>query len=150
MIPVNLDDLETAVEFASSGMPTDHRAYIAIDTGVIYWVSESSGIDEDAPKDLGDPDRYLEVPTKTDLGLGRPLALRFAEQHLPGEYERIWQFFAHRGAYARFKDLLDARGLLDAWYAFEAEGTARAIRDWCEAHEIKAIRENRAPTNESA
>ena len=142
MIPVKLDDLETAVEFVSSGVPTEHRAYVGIDTGTIYWVSESSDIEDDAPEDLGESNRYLEVPTKTDLGLGRPLALRFAEDHMPNEYDNIRQFFSHRGAYARFKDFLQTRGQLNAWYAFEAEHTRQAILDWCEAHEITTLREN--------
>jgi hypothetical protein len=150
MVTVNYDDLELAFEFISSGMPTEHRAYIAVETGMIYWVSESSDLDEEVPDDLGENDRYIELPTKSDLGLGRPLALRFAKEHVPNEYERIWQFFSRRGAYARFKDLLEARGQLDAWYAFEAEHTRRAILDWCAVHEIKAIRENTAPRDESA
>lgn len=133
---VNFADLETAVEFVSSAMPSEHRAYLALDTGRIYWMSESGDIDEDAPEDLGESDRYLEVPTKADLGLGSPLALRFAGERIPNEYERVRQFFAHRGAYARFKALLGACGQLDAWHAFEAECTARAIKDWCEAHGI--------------
>jgi hypothetical protein len=61
MIAVNFDDLETAVEFVSSGMPTEHRAYIATDTGASYWASESSDIDEYVPEDLGESDRYLAV-----------------------------------------------------------------------------------------
>ena len=90
------------------------------------------------------------MPAKTDLGLGRPLALRFAEEQVPNEYERICGFFKHRGAYAQFKSLLETRGQLDAWYAFEAEYTTQAILDWCEAHEIQAIRENKVSRDESA
>jgi Uncharacterised protein family (UPF0158) len=150
MISVNFGDLETAVEFVSSSMLTEHRAYISIDTGVIYWVSASGDIDEDVPEDLGESDRYIDVPTKNDLDLGRRLALRFAEEHMPNDSETVWQYFAHRGAYARFKDLLEARGQLDAWYAFDAECTQRAILEWCEAHDIKAIRENEASRDASA
>jgi hypothetical protein len=35
-----------------------------------------------------------------------------------------------------FKDLLAAEGRLEEWYAFEAESTERALRDWCKANEI--------------
>ena len=144
MISVDFNALSEAVEFVSSGMLTEHRAYVSVDTGAIYWVTESGDIDEDAPEDLGEAERYLEVPTKNDLGLGRSLALRFVEEQVPNEYPRVRQLFARRGAYARFKDLLAAHGLLDAWYAFEAERTERALLDWCEAHGVKAFRENTA------
>ena len=144
MVTVNYDALSTALEFVSSGMLTEHRAYISIDTGVIYWVADSSDIDDDAPEGLEESDRYVAVPSKTDLGLGRPLALQFTEERLPDEYEAVRQFFARPGAYSRFKDLLAAHEQLDAWYAFEAERTERALREWCEAQQITAIRENPA------
>lgn len=144
MISVNFADLDMAVEFVSSGMPTEHRAYISIDTGAIYWVSDSSDIEDDAPEDLEESDQYVAVPSKTDLGLGRPLALRFTEERVPDEYDTVRQFFARRGAYGRFKDLLTTHGQLDAWYAFEAECTERALLEWCEAQMITAIRENKA------
>ena len=142
MISVNFSDLGTAVEFVSSGMPTEHRAYLSIDTGAIYWVSDLSDIDDDAPEDLEESDRYVAVPSKTDLGLGRPLALQFTEERIPEEYDTVRQFFARPGAYSRLKDLLAAHGHLDAWYAFEAECTERALLEWCEAQQITASREN--------
>ena len=46
-------------------------------------------------------------------------------------------FFRHRGAYARFKELLLSEGCLDKWYAYEAEATEQALRDWCRANEIQ-------------
>jgi hypothetical protein len=147
MISVNLVDLETAVEFVSGGMPSEHQAFISIDSGAIYWVSESSDIDEDVPDDLGESDRYLEVPTKNDLGLGRPLVLRFAAERIPNEQGTVRQFFASRGAYARFKDFRAAHGQLEAWYAFETECTRQALLRWCEAHEIKVDGQRQAGNN---
>ena len=63
MVTVNYDALSTALEFVSSGMLTEHRAYISIDTGVIYWVADSSDIDDDAPEGLEESDRYIAVPS---------------------------------------------------------------------------------------
>ena len=42
--------------------------------------------------------------------------------------------FSGRGAYGRFKDFLAARGLLEAWYAFEDERENEALRIWCDEH----------------
>jgi len=144
MVTVNYEDLSTALEFVSSGMPTEHRAYISIDTGAIHWVSDSTDIEDEAPEDLEESDRYIAVPSRADLGLGRPLAIQFTEERIPDAYEAVRQFFARPGAYSRFKDLLAAHGQLDAWYAFEAEYTERALLEWCEAQEIKTVRDGKS------
>jgi hypothetical protein len=44
-----------------------------------------------------------------------------------------------RGAYARFKELLASQACLDKWYAFEAESTEQALRDWCAENKINVI-----------
>jgi hypothetical protein len=51
----------------------------------------------------------------------------------------VEQFFLHRGAYARFKELLASEGCLEQWYAFEAESTERALKNWCSENDIKVI-----------
>ncbi len=118
----------------------EHQAYISIDTGTIHWLSEVSPLEEEMPDDFETSDRYIAVPHKNDLDLGSDLALRFSAEELPGLYDRVEQFFRHRGAYARFKELLASEGCLDKWYAFEAEATERALRNWCIENEIKVVR----------
>ena len=92
--------------------------------------------EDECPDDLETSDRYIEIPHKTELDLGNNLALRFVEERLPGRYTDVDAFFRRRGAYARFKELLAAEGCLEEWYAFEAESTERALREWCKANEI--------------
>jgi hypothetical protein len=83
MVTVKYDHLWLAFDFVSSGAPTEHCAYVSLDTGRIYWMSELNPIeDEDIPDDLETSDRYLEIPHKNDLDLGKRLALRFAEEQL--------------------------------------------------------------------
>ena len=65
------------------------------------------------------------------------LALRFAEEQLPHRYASVEACFHHQGAYARFKELLAAERCLEKWYAFKAESTARALREWCNANDIQ-------------
>jgi Uncharacterised protein family (UPF0158) len=137
MVTIQYDDLSAAFDFVSYGAPFEHQAFVSLDTGAIHWVSATAPIDEeDLPDDLDTSDRYIAIPHKNDLDLGRNLALRFADEQLPHQYARIEGFFRHRGAYARFKDLLESEGRLEQWYAFEAESTERALRDWCKANEI--------------
>ena len=110
---------------------------MSLDTGAIHWVSETGAVDDELPDDLETSDRYVAVPHKNDLDLGRSLALRFVDEQLPGRSAAVRAIFQHRGAYARFKDLLTAEEQLEHWYAFEAESTQQAIRQWCEEHQIQ-------------
>lgn len=139
MAAVKYEDLSDAFEFVSSGAPMEHEAFISVDTGRIYWVSALAPVEEELPDDLEESDRYISIPHKNDLDLGRDLALRFAEEELPKAYERVRECFGHRGAYACFKALLSAHGCLDRWYAFEAECTEQALRDWCKDNQIEVI-----------
>jgi hypothetical protein len=138
MITVKYDDLSAAFDFVSFGAPFEHQAFVSRDTGAVYWISEAIPIEEEElPNDLDTSNRYIAVPHKNDLDLGNHLALRFAEEQLPHRFATIEGFFRRRGAYARFKELLSSEGCLDKWYAYEAEATDRALRDWCTANEIQ-------------
>ncbi|MFP3558504.1 hypothetical protein SB861_48755 [Paraburkholderia sp. SIMBA_049] len=88
------------------------------------------GFDENIPDDLETSDRYLAIPHKNDLDLGRSLALRFVARELPARYDQVEGFFRRLGAYARFKDLLQREAILDGWYAFEANSVECALRQW--------------------
>src|SRR5262245_41028463 len=107
MVTVKYSDLSEALDFVSFGSPMEHQAYLSLDTGAIYWLSEANPMDEDVPDDLDTSDRYIQIPHKNDLNLGSRLALRFADEQLPHLYETVADFFQHRGAYARFKELLE-------------------------------------------
>jgi hypothetical protein len=137
MVTVKYDDLSMAFDFVSFAGPMEHRAYVSLDTGAIYWISETNPIEEEElPDDLETSDRYIAIPHKSELDLGHNLVFRFVEERLPGRYTDVQACFRRRGAYARFKELLAAEGCLEEWYAFEAESTDRALREWCIANEI--------------
>ena len=80
MVTVKYDDLSMAFDFVSFAAAMEHRAYVSLDTGAIYWISEMNPLEEDeCPDDLETSDRYIEIPHKTELDLGNNLALRFVE-----------------------------------------------------------------------
>ena len=140
MVTIKYEDLSAAFDFVSFAAPFEHRALVSLDTGAIHWISETSPIDdEDLPDDLETSDRYIAIPHKNDLDLGSNLALRFAEEQLPHRYVDVAACFRHRGAYARFKELLAVERCLDRWYAFETECTERALRDWCAANQLDVV-----------
>ena len=142
MVAIAYEEISSAFEFVGSGAPMEHSAYICLDTGKIYWASELAPMDEELPDDIDTSDRYLVVPHKNELDLGRNLALQFAAQELAGSYEQIASIFQRKGAYGRFKQLLEERGLLAKWYKFEAEATEQALRAWCAENDIRIVEDS--------
>ena len=139
-VAVDARELRNAFDFVSAGDPFDHSAWICLGTGKIYWRSPATGLDdEDLPEDIDNSDRYLAVPSKHDLDLGRQLALTFAAHELPDDYDMVTGFFRRRGAYSRFKSLLQTRGRLASWYEFENRETDEALLAWCAAHSIQPL-----------
>ena len=72
------------------------------------------------------------MPHKNDLGLGKRLAISFADEQLANDVPKVAEIFGRKGAYGRFKDLLACRGKLESWHAYEAKETKVALRTWCE------------------
>lgn len=128
---ISRDDLLSAFDWVSSSQSAgmDGEAYIDRATGQIHWIGE--GVDEEPPDDLEDGSRYIAVPTKSEFELGRELALQFVEQRLLHELQTVQGYFRQRGAYAKFKTLLDRAGLLHEWHAYEQAATETALAEWC-------------------
>lgn len=139
MVAVKYEDLSGAFEFVSYAPLVEHYGYVSLDTGEVYCTSEDGESEEEIPDDLDESDRYLLIPHKNDLDLGRSLALRFVEQELPEFYDKVEGFFQQQGAYARLKDLLEHEGVLDAWYKFEADAKESALRQWCAENGIEIL-----------
>ncbi|PPC94113.1 MAG: hypothetical protein CTY35_10855 [Methylotenera sp.] len=139
MLSLDFSEIRNAFEFVSSGSRDENNAYICKKTGVIYWTSKTLDLEEEVPKDLETSLDYVEVPHKNELKLGQSLALTFIDQTLPDEYNFVASLFRKRGAYRRFKDMLQYQGLLEKWYAFEEQASNDALLAWCEENEIKLI-----------
>ncbi len=138
---VSFKDIQEAFEFVSVGGGDEQEAFLCKETGEIYY---HSGLDDDLdelPADIGDSDKFLQIPDKRELDLGKPLALDFAREFLADDFDDVRQFFGKKGAYARFKALLQQRGALDQWYAFEEKAVERALRTWCEVNSIEVADE---------
>jgi len=140
MVAVKHDDLSMAFDFVSYAAPMEHNAYVSLDTGKVYWTSDfNDALDEEIPDDLEASDRYLAIPHKNELDLGRSLALQFVAQELPECYDQVEGFFRRQGAYARFKDFLERKGILELWYSFEADSVDRALRQWCAENGLEIL-----------
>jgi hypothetical protein len=139
MPAVKWNELIDAYDWANVGGEFDNAAYVDLETGALVCTSDADTFEGEVPDDLESSDRYLVVPTRSELELGRRLALSFADQQLPDDLERVVDCFRRAGAYSRFKDLLAERGKLDAWHAFENAETERALRGWCADNEIDIV-----------
>ncbi len=53
------------------------------------------------------------------------------EQLAPDDARRVADFFHHRGAYGRFKDLLERKNQLQHWYDYERQAKQQRLRQWC-------------------
>ena len=95
---VSFSDLQLAFEFVSSGGMGENEAYVDRQSGKIYWHSEFGDNDKELPDDIDD-EKYISIPDKRELDLGKPLVLDFAREFLPADYDEVRHIFSRRGAY---------------------------------------------------
>jgi hypothetical protein len=132
---ITYDEIENAFIFVSMDRQYMHNAYLCKETGRIFYTSEMGDSDE-LPDDIDDP-KYISIPHKNDLDLGKNLVIEFASEFLPKELDRVYSIFRRRGAYSRYKELLSEKGMLDKWYKFEDERQKEALKEWCAENDIK-------------
>jgi len=101
-MPVSFSDVQLAFEFVSSGGMGENEAYLDRQSGKIYWHSEFGDNDEELPDDIDD-EKYISIPDKRELDLGKPLVLDFAREFLPDDYDEVRHIFSRRGAYRRIR-----------------------------------------------
>ena len=102
-------------------------------------INEDYDDEDEIPEEIYDREDCIEIPHKNDLDLGKTLVFEFVDKYLPNDFERIRRIFRKRGAYARYKDLLDDRGFLQKWYDFENTRQTETLRRRCEDNEITLI-----------
>lgn len=139
-VRVSLDDLVTAYEWVSAGeaAAVECQAYVGRTTGKVHWVGEGDDEDE-VPDDIDDETLYIAVPNKMDLDLGRDLVMRFVAEHLPSAYDTVQEHFRHKGAYGRYKSLLERNGKLDAWHQYQDAALENALCEWGEGHGFEVV-----------
>jgi hypothetical protein len=140
-MPARIGDITEAFDFANTnGYMGEFRALVCKQTGKIHYdFPDAAEMGDELPDDIDDEEKYIALPNKRDLGLGKPLALDFAREFLPDDFDDVRSFFDRRRAYPKFKALLARRGAIDRWYAFEAKATEEALRDWCAVHSIEIV-----------
>jgi len=134
-MPIKFEDIDMAFDFVSSGAVCEHEAYLDRDSGKIYWYSDIGDNEEELPSDLDDP-KYISIPHKNDFGLGKPLVIDFARDNMMDHVQEVYDIFSRKGAYQKFKALLEKTNNLDKCYSFETESVNKALRNWCSENKI--------------
>ena len=135
---IRFDDIENAFLFTSMGSMSENQAILCKETGEIYYISEMG--DSDAlPDDVDESDKYIEIPHKNELNLGKNLVSQFVSERIPEEIVNVEKIFRKKGAYSRFKALLEQKGLLDQWHDYGNSRQSEALREWCKDNKIDII-----------
>jgi hypothetical protein len=139
-MPISFQEILDAFEFAGFTELGENLAVLCRRTGKIYLQSEFSDFDEmndELPDDIEDDEKYLKIPNKRELGLGKPLALEFAREFLMGDLDEVRDIFSKRKAYSKFRVLLRRRNALEQWYEFESKAAEQTLREWCKVNSIE-------------
>lgn len=138
-MPASFSEVLQGYEFVEIGRGL-HQAIVCRPTGKVYQYAEFSDLEEfndELPDDVEDEEKYIAIPGKKELGLGKPLVLDFAREFLPKQFDEVRYIFSKRGAYQKFRALLIRTKTLERWYAFESKATEQALRQWCEDNSVE-------------
>lgn len=102
---VRFSDIEDAFYYVSSASMYERAVILCRDTEEIFYTSELGNSDE-LPEDVDDPEKYISVPHKNALNLGKALVLEFSSERMPDDLRQVHAVFQRRGAYGRFKEFL--------------------------------------------
>jgi len=135
-MPVPISELDLALDYSSfDSLIGDHFVYLNRKSGQLLYDSDAS--EDEIPEDIDDSKKYLLIPTKQDLGLGKPLVLEFVSEYLPEHADEVHEIFSRKGAYQRYKGLLENLGKLEDWYKYESEKQKEALVNWGRENEIE-------------
>ena len=138
-MPTDFQEILHAYEFVSSEASLN-QAFLCRRTGKVFWHSDFSDLNEfedELPDDVEDDDKYIAIPDKRELDLGRPMVLDFTREFLSDDFDEVRDMFSRRGAYKNFRALLIRRNVIERWHDFESKATERALREWCAFNSIK-------------
>jgi len=132
---IKFSDIEHAFIYVSSAPMTAKTAILCKETGEIFYASDYDD-ENQIPEEIYFREDCIEIPHRNDLDLGRNLVFEFVEQYMPEDFERVREILRRKGAYGKYKDLLEDRNILQKWYDFENARQTETLREWCEDNEI--------------
>ncbi len=132
----NFSDIDTAFEHVNSSIDEDVIIILRKDTGEMLIRSEENNNDVvELEKEIGS-ELLVYIPKTNDLDLGKQLVFNFASEKLSNAYGTVRGMFHHRGAYRKFKELLERKGKINEWHEYRLQKQEDALRAWCEENGI--------------
>jgi hypothetical protein len=126
-MPVSLKDIREAFEFACAASGGEHQAFLCKQSGKLYCHSELCDDSDIVPDDIGDSEKFLQIPDKRDLDLGKPLALDFARQFLPGDFDST--IFQQKGRLRQIQGSVGSKGRARSMVRFRGESRGKSTED---------------------
>lgn len=138
---VNISVVMDAIEMADD----NYTYFLDLETGESVFIADEliTCLDNEGLEDEIDdnPERYLRLPTKYEIH----------EYHIMEEF--IWSLEGEkaakleytiqgRGAFRRFKDMVNRMGIAQQWYDFQTDYYKRLAKEWCRNHELEYIEQS--------
>lgn len=121
---VKRSDLEWGLDL--DGLP-EAECFVHKETGLVVVGNTDFPVEEQMAAHQGE---WIECPRNNELDLGKRLYIDFAKQYLPEQLEHVWQIFKKKGAYRRARYFFEDQGLLEQFYAYEAQRRKEAMQEW--------------------
>jgi len=93
-MPVSWRELTLAFEFVSGSDAGEQQVFPCKESGKLHWPSDLSDELDELPNDIDDGEKYVQIPDKRELDLGKPLALDFAREFLPSDFDEVRRIFS--------------------------------------------------------
>ena len=135
---VKLDVILDAIEMADD----NYTYFLDLETGESVFLADElvTGLDNEGLEDEIEEnlERYLRLPTKFEIH----------EYHIMEEFiwtlkgdraDKLEHAIQGRGAFRRFKDMVDRMGISQQWYDFQAEYYRKLAIEWCQEHGLEYI-----------
>jgi hypothetical protein len=85
---------------------------------------------------LENQDDYLSLPEKYDFNEYRIIEKFIARVIIPKQSEMLSQSIHGKGAFRRFKAMLENLGLVDEWYKYRGQKLRDFVEFWCRENKI--------------
>ncbi len=138
---VRIDVILDAIEMADD----NYTYFLDLETGESVFLADElvTGLDNEGLEDEIEEnlERYLRLPTKFEIH----------EYHIMEEFiwtlkgdraDKLEHAIQGRGAFRRFKDMVDRMGISQQWYDFQAEYYRKLAIEWCQEHGLEYIEES--------
>ena len=131
---INISTIIEAIEMADDNF----TFFLDLETGKSVLLADelSTGMDNEGLEN--EIERFFRLPTKFEIHEYN--IMEEFIQTLKGEdADKLEQVIQGRGAFRRFKDMVNRRGITKQWYDFQADYYRNLAIAWCQEHGIEYV-----------